>query len=236
MIKFISGPLTYYINREVVDNFTVTDFTGNLVPNIDPSEFTWNLYDPTGLDTSGIVSVYITELSNGSYRSAFTPDSVGSWYLVIFHSVYFPWGKSQSYWILDTTAEITVDKIVDGIEQPDGKLDSIYEKLPDNKISDSHDTTSILDTVVLIDNKIDNLSLDTTSISTDLKRVLGLVHENIFIDMPIYDDSSNLISARLRIYSTSSSVGTDSNIIGTYLVTADGNGPGKFNTWKQIIM
>lgn len=70
--------------------------------------------------------------------------------------------------------------------------------------------------------------------STDLKRILGLVHENIFIDLPSYDDDSNLISARLRIYSSPSSVGTNNNILATYIIESDSSGPGKFTNWKQV--
>ena len=72
------------------------------------------------------------------------------------------------------------------------------------------------------------------SYDNKLDRLLGLSHENCYIDNPIYDKWDNLESARLRIYSDSSSVGTDNNIIGTYQITADTFNMGKFNTWKQI--
>ena len=71
-------------------------------------------------------------------------------------------------------------------------------------------------------------------VSLGLKRLLGLVHENIYIDNPIYDGDNNLTSARLRIYSTPSSVGTANDVIGTYQITSPGDGPGKFTTWSQI--
>lgn len=110
------------------------------------------------------------------------------------------------------------------------------------------DCTSLNDKIDIIDNKIDTLSIDTTTvdskidilnetcneISTDLKRALGLIHENIFIDLPSYDDNSNLISARVRIYSNSSSVGTNNDIIGNYLIESDSIGAGKFSTWRQV--
>lgn len=70
--------------------------------------------------------------------------------------------------------------------------------------------------------------------SNDLKRALGLMHENIYIDNPVYDEWYNLISARVRIYSVNTSVGTDNDVIGTYLITADGNGCGQFSHWSQI--
>jgi hypothetical protein len=68
----------------------------------------------------------------------------------------------------------------------------------------------------------------------DLKRVLGLMHENIFIDQAGYDINGNLISARVRIYSDSASVGTANNIIGTYTITSDGQGRGMFTNWRQV--
>lgn len=142
----------------------------------------------------------------------------------------------------------------DGQDEPLYASEEIY--------IDNTDTTSILDIVTEIDNKsdiiinttndidnkIDNLSIDYTNldskidilnikcneISDDLKRVLGLVHENIFIDLPSYDDDSNLISARLRIYSNPLSVGTNNNILATYIIESDSNGPGKFTNWKQV--
>lgn len=69
-----------------------------------------------------------------------------------------------------------------------------------------------------------------------LKRIVGLLHENIFIDMPVYDDDSNLVSARVRIYSDPASAGTNNDVIGTYLISSTGSGPGKFTNWSQIIL
>jgi len=67
-----------------------------------------------------------------------------------------------------------------------------------------------------------------------LKRIVGLVHENIFIDNPTFDSDGNMTSARLRIYSDPTDVGTSTNVIGTYNISAPGNGPGKFTNWSQI--
>lgn len=70
--------------------------------------------------------------------------------------------------------------------------------------------------------------------SDDLKRILGLVHENIFIDNPTYDSDGNMTAARLRIYSNPASVGTASDVIGTYQITAPSTAPGQFASWKQV--
>ncbi len=73
--------------------------------------------------------------------------------------------------------------------------------------------------------------LDTNE---SMKRALGLMHENIFIDQPGYDTNSNLVSARVRIYSDSASVGTGNNVIGTYQITSQGTGRGQFANWAQV--
>jgi len=71
-------------------------------------------------------------------------------------------------------------------------------------------------------------------INNDLKRTLGLLHENIFIDNTIYDAHGNMQSARVRIYSDSASVGGDSNVIGTYTIASSSSETGKFNQWAQV--
>jgi hypothetical protein len=74
-----------------------------------------------------------------------------------------------------------------------------------------------------------------SDLSDDLKRLLGLTHENIFIDLPEYDNGGNLTSARVRIYSNPVSVGTDIDVIGTYQITAETESiAGKFTSWKQV--
>ena len=72
------------------------------------------------------------------------------------------------------------------------------------------------------------------TVQNDVKRTLGLMHENIYIDLPNYDDDNNLIGARLRIYSAPDRVGTDIDVIGEYNITSIADGPGKFTTWQQI--
>ena len=54
------------------------------------------------------------------------------------------------------------------------------------------------------------------------------------MDQPSYDNQDNLIGLRIRIYSTSGSVGTDDDVIATYLVSSAGDGMGKFSYWSQI--
>lgn len=76
------------------------------------------------------------------------------------------------------------------------------------------------------------VSMDESKID----RILGLVHENIYIDQTEFDEFENLISSRLRIYSDSNSVGTDENVLSTYIITSDSNQAGRFTSWKQVLV
>ena len=67
-----------------------------------------------------------------------------------------------------------------------------------------------------------------------IDRILGLVHQNLYIDNTNFDTDDNLYSARLRIYENSADVGTDSGVLAAYSITAVTTGPGKFSSWKQI--
>ena len=66
-----------------------------------------------------------------------------------------------------------------------------------------------------------------------LDRLLGLSHENTFIDQAVYDQYGNLETARLRIYSDPDSVGTDANVIAEYEIPANTTDIGRFDTWQQ---
>lgn len=71
-------------------------------------------------------------------------------------------------------------------------------------------------------------------ISDNQDLLLGLLHENIFIDQTSYGDCGSLISARVRIYSNPGSVGTNYNIVGTYSIRVNLAGTCKFDTWEQV--
>jgi hypothetical protein len=69
-------------------------------------------------------------------------------------------------------------------------------------------------------NTIQVFANDFDSIAVMLQRVLGLVQENFAVDQNVYDENNNLTSSRVRIYTNNTSVGTDSNVLDTYLMTA----------------
>lgn len=85
--------------------------------------------------------------------------------------------------------------------------------------------------------KTDDIYVDSSDLSgiyEIVRRTLGLVHQNIYIDETVFDDNGNMTSARVRIYSDAASVGSNTNIIETYLITADATVCGQFNFWSQI--
>lgn len=76
---------------------------------------------------------------------------------------------------------------------------------------------------------------DIDDIYDNVIKTLGLVHNNMQIDEATYDEFGNMIGARVRIYSDAVSVGTNSNVIETYRIEADGTECGKFTYWKQVV-
>jgi len=99
------GATSYAIvNKLVQEGFTVTNRRNRRVASIPPNQFTYDLYDPT--DNSSTISFSITELGNGHYRAEFTPDIIGTWYVVVYHPVYFPWGKRNDVVVQPNDIEI----------------------------------------------------------------------------------------------------------------------------------
>lgn len=85
------------IGESISDGFSVTDSTNVLVPGIDSTAFTYHLFDPDNIEVGSSIGVNIIELGYGHYRSSFAPNKTGVWILVIYHSTYFPWGKTGSF-------------------------------------------------------------------------------------------------------------------------------------------
>ena len=81
----------------IFDDFSVTDNDNILIPGINTSEFTYHLFDPLNNEVSSTITVIVNELGYGHYRINFFPNKIGSWYLVLYHESYFPWGKAASF-------------------------------------------------------------------------------------------------------------------------------------------
>ncbi len=85
------------IDTILYDEFSVVDSDGNPVAGLTDGDFTKELYNPSGSEVSGTVTVTVTELGTGLYRVSFTPSIVGEWALNIFNATYFVGGKSNNY-------------------------------------------------------------------------------------------------------------------------------------------
>lgn len=157
------------LGEEVKGEFSVLDSSNNLVSGISLDEFSAHLFDPDNIvyDSSSVTSITFVELGHGHYRVLFTPTVVGDWMIVVYHTTYFPWGKSD-------TAQVYIN--------------------------------------------------DFDSIEVMVSRTLGLVQENFSVDQAIYDENNNLTSSRVRTYTDNLSVGTDTNLLETYLMTATYSG------------
>lgn len=63
--------------------------------------------------------------------------------------------------------------------------------------------------------------------------MVGLMQENHYLDQTTYDVHGRLLSSRIRLYSIPGSVGTDSDVTATYLITAVWSG-GELQTYKVV--
>lgn len=89
--------MAHYYGQRIYDNFSITDNEDNLVSGLKQSDFTYHLFDPSGNESSLLSDIIIEELGFGHYRVGFTPNKIGSWYLILYNEIYFPWGKSNSF-------------------------------------------------------------------------------------------------------------------------------------------
>lgn len=87
-----------------------------------------------------------------------------------------------------------------------------------------------------VDDTWDELLVDHSisgSVGESVGKLLGLTQENQFIDNTTYDGDDNLTAGRLRIYSVAGSVGTDSDVLATYNITATYTG-GTMTDYKVV--
>jgi len=120
------------ISEPVHEDFSVTDMNENLVPGIDSTAFTYHIFDDSGNEVSSTSPVTITELGYGHYRSTFIPNSVGTWMVSVYHSTYFPWGKTGSIQVFghdfDSIAELVIRIL--GLTQENFSIDdTVYDTL-----------------------------------------------------------------------------------------------------------
>jgi hypothetical protein len=82
---------------------------------------------------------------------------------------------------------------------------------------------------------------DLVAITTQIIRVLGLTHENAFIDNTIYDDFGQVTSSRIRIYNSKANTeaATDggsgtTGLIATYTMTTVYEAKGRVKSYRMV--
>jgi len=101
------------INQQVEEHFTVADKHGNLISGIDTTnDIIVYVYNPVNAEVSASVGDGFVELGNGNYKYLFTPDSAGTWYVVIVDALYFPWGKTDDVQIFNSDIDDVYDNVI----------------------------------------------------------------------------------------------------------------------------
>jgi hypothetical protein len=101
------------LDELVSEHFTIVDSNDNLVAGVDPASITLFVYNPSGTEVSGSIGGSISELGNGNYKYTFTPDVVGTWYVVATHPIYFPWGKTDDVQVFN----VDIDSVYTEVEK-----------------------------------------------------------------------------------------------------------------------
>lgn len=81
----------------------------------------------------------------------------------------------------------------------------------------------------------------TDDLAASIARILGLVHENAFIDNTVYDANSMLLSGRIRIFDSKASAQAatkggvgEAGTTAEYTIEADYAGPGNMETYRMV--
>ena len=75
---------------------------------------------------------------------------------------------------------------------------------------------------------------DLDSIGDMVVRILGLSQENYFLDNLVFNANSLMTNGRIRTYTHSTSVGTNSDILSTYDITASYDPDGKMESYSVM--
>jgi hypothetical protein len=137
------------LGEVVKEEFSVLDVSNNLVSGIPLDEFSAHLFNPSNVEVYDSTSVTFIELGHGHYRVSFTPNQVGNWMMVAYHSTYFSWGKSNTIQVYanDFDSIATMLQKVLGLVQENFSVDqTIYDEndnLTSSRVRIYTDNTSV---------------------------------------------------------------------------------------------
>jgi hypothetical protein len=69
-----------------------------------------------------------------------------------------------------------------------------------------------------------------------LGRALGLLGENQYLDQVVADSLGRMTAGRMRLYTDAASVGTDSDVLATYAITATYTGGAGYATTYEMVL
>lgn len=104
-----------------------------------------------------------------------------------------------------------------------GTLPTLTEIEGSSVLAKEETVQTISGAVVLLPTLTDIEASTVLAKQAELLRALGLMQENYYLDQTVYVTYNGvklLTSGRVRTYSVAGSVGTDNNVLATYLVTA----------------
>lgn len=218
-------------------------FTNNGVPatGLSPTIRIRDVFDNSLLVTDANMS----EVGDGNYKYDFTSYDLHKDYsircdggIILPNSERYTYGGNENY--IEDIENSTLSDQISAIDCSSSASEIINEitevstKIDSLSASNQNNFDIVNNNISEVNTNVLAVSASLVDVSNDIKRLLGLVHENIFIDNPVYSSDGDLTSARLRIYSNPASVGTTNDVIGTYQITAPTSAPGQFTSWKQV--
>lgn len=102
---------TIKLGDTVIEDFRVSNSYHIGVTGLGIGDFEIKIYDGNGIDRTSVITVSLSELTDGNYRILFIPNSYGDWSVYIKHTLYFPYGKAASVRVTDYNIEDIGDMI-----------------------------------------------------------------------------------------------------------------------------
>ena len=99
------------LGDNVIEDFIVTDNFYIGITGLNIGNFSLVIYDTNGVEKTIEANPSLSELGNGNYRLIYTPTTVGTWSIVLKHTLYFPYGKGNSVQIVNQDITSIADMI-----------------------------------------------------------------------------------------------------------------------------
>jgi len=188
-------------------NFLVANSAGVPVTGLVNANFTKLLFNPSHIEVSGSIPVTVTELSGGAYFAEFTPNVIGTWFVVIFNAANFPQGQGGEVQVFVND----IDSVGGGGGPTAGDIaDAVWDEAQADHVAAGSVGKALDDTnnnSVAINGKIDTQA-------AQLIRILGLNHENFVMDPVTFDVNGSLLTGIVRLYDSKANADTDDGATG----------------------